>query len=220
MPASHWAFNSMLFAGASSSSTISSTVAPCDLENLSRSWWHICQYWMQPCVFEDPASKSHWGSFHWFTCKNTRLLWNLAAAEVGGNDFGSTCVKLVATLSQYFLYRRLSKVSDFFQLDITTNAALPALSIWAWVAFELSKTVAACWRDLLSLNFLRMDPFPIPNKQDVLSHPRNACRNGMSLHIKVPSFAWTSLIFHTHPFVFFLQSEVKKDIFAILRQMV
>ena len=69
------------------------------------------------------ASKSHWGSFHWFTCKNTSLLWNLAAAEDGGNDLGSTCVKLVATLSQYFLYQRLSHVSDFFPLYITTNAA-------------------------------------------------------------------------------------------------
>ena len=56
------------------------------------------------------ASKSHWGSFHWFVCRKTRLLWNLAEAEVGGKTLGSTCVKLVATLSQYFLYRRLSKV--------------------------------------------------------------------------------------------------------------
>ena len=55
-----------------------------------------------------------------------------------------------------------------------------------------------------------MDPFSIPNKRDVVSQPKNACRNGMCLHTKVPSFAWTSLMFHTHPFVFFLQSEAKK----------
>ena len=88
------------------------------------------------------ASKSHWGSFHWFVCRKTHLLWNLAAAEVGGRTLGSTCVKLVATLSQYFLYRSPSKVSDFFPLYITTNAAAPAWSIWACVAFGLSKTIA------------------------------------------------------------------------------
>ena len=62
------------------------------------------------------GSKSHWGSFHWFVCRKTRLLWNLAEAEVGGKTLGSTCVKLVATLSKYILYRRPSKVSDFFPL--------------------------------------------------------------------------------------------------------
>ena len=46
------------------------------------------------------ASKSHWGCFHRFVWRETRLQWNLTAVEVGGKTLGSTCVKLVATLSQ------------------------------------------------------------------------------------------------------------------------
>ena len=72
------------------------------------------------------------------------------------------------------------------------------------------QTIAACWRDLLSLNFLIMDPFPLPIKWDVMSHPKNACKNGMCLHTKEPSFALTSLMFYIRPFVFFLRSEAKK----------
>ena len=59
----------------------------------------------------------------------------------------------------------------------------------------------------------------MPNKRDVVSHQKNACKNDMCLHKKVPSFALTSLTFHTRPYVFFLRSEAKKNIFAILRQM-
>ena len=38
------------------------------------------------------------GCFQHDTWKSTQKLWNLAAAEVGGNEEGSTCVKCVATL--------------------------------------------------------------------------------------------------------------------------
>ena len=54
-----------------------------------------------------------------------------------------------------------------------------------------------------------MDPFLIPNNRDVVSHPSNACKEGMCLHRKVPNFVLTSL-FHTRPFVSFLRSEAKR----------
>ena len=99
MPASHWAFHSMYLqvhlavpqsvvqlhlmifkssAGAGGIS-VSTGCNPVSLRTHPHSF----------------ASKSHRGSFHWFTCKNTRQLGNLAAAEVGGNDLGSTCVTIL-----------------------------------------------------------------------------------------------------------------------------
>ena len=70
---------------------------------------------------------SHSGSFHWFIWRNTLLLWKLDASVVGGNDFGSTWERLVATFSQYFLYRKAFKVSPFLPLQMVTRANSPAL---------------------------------------------------------------------------------------------
>ena len=155
-----------------------------------------------------PYSSASKSPFHWFTCKNTRLLWNLAAAEVGGNELGSTCVKLVANLSQYFLYRNPRYLISF-------HCTLPQMQLRQLYQFgpewhlnckklELAEGIYFPWI------FWECTFSYIPNKQDVVSHPRNSCKNGMCLHTKVPSFAWTSLMFHTHPFVFFLRSKAKK----------
>ena len=156
MPASHWAFHSMFLqvhlavpqsvvqlhlmifkssAGAGGIS-VSTGCNPVSLRTHPHS----------------SASKSHSGSFHWFTCKNTRLLWNLAAAEVGGNDFGSTCVTILfvskAIQGIWFLsivHHHKCSFASFVNLGLS--------------GIEMSKTVAACWRDLFCLNFLRMEFF-------------------------------------------------------------
>jgi len=59
----------------------------------------------------------------------------------------------------------------------------------------------------LSLNFLSDAPFPIPGWLDVVSHPRTACKNKLSLHMSGPSRSFVALLFHMWGFfVFFLDS--------------
>ena len=123
---------------------------------------------------------------------------------------GQFRARLVATLSQYLLCLRRFRVSSVFPLYIATRAASPACSTWDKVEFGLSKITAACWSDTFSMNFFQMDPLPIPNKREVVSHPMKACKKSICLHVKEPNPDFTSLMFHTRLFEFVLGSEWKK----------
>ena len=63
---------------------------------------------------------------HCCTCRYTRNIRYLAAAEVGGKVWGRICNLLVATLSQNVAYPRPSRLSPSYPLYIHTSDTSPA----------------------------------------------------------------------------------------------
>ena len=114
------AMEHMLLTAAMYTSAVSGEIASDNFQKICLSRGFLVAIGCKPiAVRVQPHSsgrRSHSGSFHWIIWRNTLLLWKLAASVVGGNDFGSTWERLVATFSHYLLYRKAFKVSPLFPL--------------------------------------------------------------------------------------------------------
>ena len=126
------------------------------------------------------------------TCRYTRILWYLAAAEVGGKVWGRICTLLVATLSQNFAYLRPSRLSPSFPLYRHTSAASPASMTSSTIASFLQNCSALSLNNALEVNLFSDNPFPRPYSLDVVSHPNIACINRMLLQMSAPNSLWVT----------------------------
>ena len=131
---------------------------------------------------------------HCCTCRYTRMLWYLAAAEIGGKVWGRICTLLVATLSQTFVYPRPSRFSPSFQLYRHTSAASPTSMTPSTVAPFLQNCSALYLNNALEVNLFSDSPFARPYSLDVVSHPNIACMNKMLLQMSAPNSLWVNLI--------------------------
>ena len=98
-----------------------------------------------------------------------------------------------------------------FHCKWSHNAFSPAFTT-SWMEAECVLNTLACSRNgWLAVNVLREDPFPIPYRRDVVSHPRSAWINKMWLQMSGPSICCIALIFQMRVFLcFFLALDKRR----------